>query len=252
MRSVFLKVLLYSITVLQFEPSYAEELRVAVASNFADTLAEIARGFERDTGQAVTVIRGSTGKLYAQIVNGAPFDVFLAADSYRPELLENDSRAIKGSRFSYAAGRLVLWSPDSGLVDREGKILTNDDFRYLAIANPKLAPYGQAARETLIRLGLWGSLQDRIVRGESIGQTYQFVASGNAALGLIARSQLPVSNRTRQGSFWEVPASLHDPILQQGILLNDTQSARSFLEYMKTPPAQAIIIASGYDLPKQN
>ncbi|MDP6437030.1 MAG: molybdate ABC transporter substrate-binding protein [Gammaproteobacteria bacterium] len=250
MRRIVLQLLLYSIAATLSGPLYATELRVAVAANFAETLTEIAARFEADTGQPVTIIRGSTGKLYAQIINGAPFDIFLAADSRRPELLENEGYAITGSRFTYAAGRLVLWSPDPDLVDVDGKVLASNDFRFLAIANPRLAPYGEAARQTLEKLGVWESLRGRIVQGENIGQAYQFVASGNASLGLIARSQPLSSSLAPAGSFWEVPASMHEPIMQQGVLLEDTQHARAFLDFMRAQPA--VIVAHGYDLPGQN
>ncbi|HJP04126.1 MAG: molybdate ABC transporter substrate-binding protein [Gammaproteobacteria bacterium] len=252
MRHIVLQLLLYSIVTGLFEPLYAADLRVAVASNFADTLAEVAAQFESETGQPVIIIRGSTGKLYAQILNGAPFDIFLAADSRRPELLEDKGRAVANSRFSYAAGRLVLWSLNPTLIDREGKVLATEDFRFLAIANPMLAPYGEAARQTLENLGLWESLRDRMVLGENISQTFQFVASGNATLGLVARSQQLMSGQTQSGSFWEVPTSLHEPIVQQGILLQDKQSARAFTDYMQTQAAEAVIVAHGYDLPGRN
>ncbi len=227
-------------------PARAEEIRVAVASNFAEAMTVIAGRFEADTGHQVTLIFGSTGRIYAQIVNGAPFDVFLAADAHRPALLEQDGMARPGSRFTYAVGQLVLWSPDPGLVDAGGDVLAQGGFRHLAVANPGLAPYGAAAREVLRARGLWEELAGRIVRGENIGQTFQFVRSGNAELGFVARSQVVRPGRPREGSWWDVPPELHEPLEQQAVLLADKDTARDLLSFMGSDAALEIIRDYGY------
>ena len=176
---------------LSMSIAYAEDVRIAVATNFLATLNEIATTFEKDTGHSAVVSSGSSGKLYAQIIHGAPFDVFLSADSKRPKLLEDDGLAVTGSRFTYAVGRLTLWSSDPDMIKGNGKdVLTNNRFTRLAIANPKTAPYGVAAKSTLQALGLWDYLYDRLVQGENIGQTFQFVYSKNAEIGFVALSQV--------------------------------------------------------------
>ena len=225
-----------------------EEIRVAVASNFAQPMREIADRFERHTGHEVVLSTASTGKHYAQIVNGAPFDVFFAADTERPKLLEQ-ALAVDGSRFTYARGALVLWSPVAGLVDADGGVLGENRFRFLAIANPELAPYGRAAKEVLERRGLWQSLQDRLVRGENIGQAYQFVASGNAELGFVARSQIEQAGRSVGGSWWEIPEELYSPIEQQAILIRESPLARQFLAFMRQDEVVEILRIYGYENP---
>lgn len=228
---------------------HAGVLRIAVASNFAGTLRDLAELFEQQTGYIVQPVSGSTGKHYAQIRNGAPFDIFLAADVRRPELLEQAGIGVPASRFTYALGQLVLWSPVAGKVDANGNILRHGDFRRLAIANPHLAPYGRAAREVLEACGLWDSLQAKIVRGENIAQTFQFVRSKNAELGFIARSQLPGEGKTIRGSWWKVSPALYQPIEQQALLLRDTPVARAFMKFLRSPKARADIKAHGYGLP---
>lgn len=195
-----LRALLLAIMMLAVGQSIAEEIRVGVASNFANAVKTLAEHFEIDTGHKVTLVFGSSGELYAQIRNGAPFDAFLAADIKRPELLEKEGIALPGSRFAYASGKLILWSPMAGYVDPDGKILKQGDFRHLAIANPKLAPYGMAAREVLQARGVWDVLKVKTVRGENIGQAFQFVRSGNAELGLVAWSQVKQPGRPMTGS----------------------------------------------------
>jgi len=228
----------------------ADEVRIAVASNFATASEAIARRFEETSGHQVTLVFGSTGKHYAQIRNGAPFEVFFAADARRPEMLESAGLTVRESRFTYAIGRLVLWSPEEGYVDTEGRVLDSGDFRHLAIANPELAPYGRAAQEMLQSRGLWASLERRLVRGENIGQTFQFVKSGNAELGLVALSQLTSPEReSKAGSRWVVPEHLHTPVEQQAVLLRDTAGARSFLEFIKSGEARSIIRSHGYQTP---
>ena len=229
--------------------SMAEEIRVAAASNFTDAITSIARRFEAITNHKVTLIFGSTGKHYAQIKNGAPFDAFFAADVRRPELLENENVALSGSRFTYAVGKVVLWSPKTGYVDSEGRILESSEFRYLAIANPKLAPYGKAAQEILQARRLWGRLSGRLVRGENIGQTFQFVKSGNAELGFVAYSQVKRPNQPIEGTFWEVPQTLYSSIEQQAVLLKGSVAARAFLSFVRSREALKIIHDYGYDTP---
>jgi molybdate transport system substrate-binding protein len=235
--------------------SLAEELRVAVASNFYSTIKVIAEQFELKTADSsdqqhkVILIPGSSGKHYAQIINGAPFDIFFSADTERARLLEQSERAESGTRFTYALGKLILWSSMDNYVDLKGDVLKSKDFRYLAIANPKLAPYGKAAEEVLKSLNIWTDLGGRIVRGENIAQTFQFVSSGNAKLGFVAYSQIKSLDLSISGSFWEVPQSIYSPIEQQAVLLRDSALAREFLSFVKSDESLSIIYESGYGLP---
>jgi molybdate transport system substrate-binding protein len=225
----------------------ADEIRVAVATNFATTMDELVAQFEEASEHTVTLSAGSTGAHYAQIKNGAPFELFFAADVERPKLLEDEGVAVAGSRFTYAIGRVALWSLRAGFVDAEGRVLETGSFRHIAIANPDLAPYGAAAREVLERRGLWEALRDRIVQGQDIGQTYSFVYTGSAELGFIAYSQLVRGDDTPiAGSFWLVPDELHAPIEQQAVLLEDAPAARAFLDFVKSADARAIIRKFGY------
>jgi len=226
-------------------PSWAEVIRVAVASNFKTTLEVLAKKFEAHTVHHVILVSGSTGKHYAQIIHGAPFDAFFAADSKRPKRLEKEGLAITGSRFTYALGKIILWSPKTNYVDPSGLILKKGEFRHLALANPRLAPYGRAAREVLQTLGLWKQLRTRLVRGENISQTFQFIASGNAELGFIAYSQMKTFSDSA-GSTWEIPENLYHPIEQQAILLKDRVSTRAFLRFVRGKIAQKIIKTHGY------
>lgn len=228
-------------------PLRADEVKIAVASNFTPVLEAIAPRFEQQSGHTLSIISGATGNHYAQIVHGAPFDVFLAADAERPRLLEEEGRAIVGSRFTYALGRLVLWSADAGRVDGDGQVLQQGGFARLALANPALAPYGVAAQEVLTQLGLWQGLQGKIVLGDNIAQTLQFVQTGNAQLGFIALSQ--VADLGNTGSYWKVPAALYSPIVQQGVLLKDSAPARAFIDFLQSEAGREMIHAAGYDLP---
>lgn len=230
-------------------PAMTDEIRVAVASNFSAAIREIAGLFEQESGHRVIPVFGSTGKHYAQIRHGAPFDAFFAADAERPKRLENEGVARPGSRFTYAVGKVVLWSPDATAVDKQGKVLSSGDFRYLALANPKLAPYGKAAEQVMRARGVWGALRGRMVRGENIGQTFQFVNSGNAELGFVANSQIKRPGDTIKGSYWEPPQSLYSPIEQQAVLLKDNGIAREFLDFVKGGKAREIIQGYGYDAP---
>lgn len=226
---------------------FADVIHIAVASNFREPAREIASRYEAGHGHQVILSFGSTGKHYAQIKHGAPFDVFFAADVARPALLEAEGVAIAGSRFTYARGRLVLWSPRRGYVDNQGRVLQTGQFTRLAIANPKLAPYGRAAQEVLQARGVWQILQSRLVRGENIGQTYQFVKSGNAELGFVAYSQLITAKQFINGSYWLVPQTLYQPIEQQLVVLNSKPAVQEFIDYVQGAEAQSIIQAYGYD-----
>lgn len=231
----------------------ADEVRVAVAANFAQTLTALAEAFTAATGHRVLASTASTGKHYAQIRNGAPFEVFLAADAERPARLEAEGLSVPGTRFTYAVGRLVLWSPRPGYVDADGAVLNQEAFRHLAIANPKTAPYGDAARQVLTHLGLWDSLQARLVRGENVGQAFQFIASGNAELGFVALAQIQYPGSPVDGSRWLPPADWYAPLLQQAVLLprgRDHAAARALLAFLRgSPVARQIIEAHGYALP---
>ena len=209
-------------------------------------MSDLVERFELQTEHTVLVSSGSTGNHYAQIRNGAPFDAFFAADSERPRLLEQEGHAVAGSRFLYAVGRLVLWSPEPRYVDDQGRVLETQDFRRLSIANPDLAPYGAAARETLIARGLWERLMPRLAMGQDIGQAYAFVQTRNAELGFVALAQLRQPGREIEGSYWLVPESVHRPIAQEAVLLRDVPAARAFLDFVKAPEAREIIRSYGY------
>jgi len=225
------------------------ETRIAVAANFAPALRTLAETFEARHGGRIGIVVGSTGKLYAQIHHGAPFDALFAADERRPALLEQEGRTRPGSRFTYAIGRLALWSPDAGRVDAAGRVLSEGRFRHLAIANPKLAPYGRAAQQVLEARGLWQMLQPRLVRGENVGQAWQFVHSGNAELGFVALSQVRQPGQAVAGSHWVVPQALYTPIVQQAVLLTDNPLAADFLHFVQSAEGHGIIQAFGYQLP---
>lgn len=229
----------------------AEQVQVAVAANFTAPLQAIAVEFEHDTGHSVLASFGATGQLYAQIHNGAPFEVFLSADASTPAKLENEGLAVSGSRFTYAVGRLVLWSAQPGYLDGSAAVLKANQYRHLALANPKAAPYGLAASEVLATLGLSSALQGKLVEGQSISQTYQFIATGNAELGFVALSQVYKNGQLSGGSAWMVPATMHTPIKQDGLLLKKAQqnpAAAAFIAYLKGEKAAAIIQSYGYQL----
>lgn len=241
-----------ALMVLMSVTTLADEVSVAVASNFIAPMNAIAAGFAKDTGHKAVLSFGSTGKFYAQIRNGAPFEAFLSADDETPQRLEAEGMTVPGRRFPYAIGRLVLWSPKPGYVDQGGEVLKKAAFRHLAMANAKLAPYGRAAQELLERRGVWQPLQPRLVQGENITQAYQFVASGNAELGFVALSQLKKDSSPPPGSFWIVPQTLHAPIRQDAVLLargKGKAAAEQLLAYLKSAKAAAIIRDYGYELP---
>ena len=249
MRPLFLRWLAGLLACTARSAAFADDVQVAVAANFAAPMKLIAAAFEKDTGHKAVLSFGATGKFYAQITNGAPFDAFLAADDETPARLEKEGAAVKGSRFTYAVGKLVLWSAQSGGVDPQGEVLKTGDFKKLAIAAPKLAPYGAAALETITRLGLLSRLEPRIVTGESIGQAFSFVATGNAELGFIALSQVYENGQIKSGSAWVVPEALHSPIRQDAVLLGKgagNKAAVMLLAFLKTESAQAVIRSFGY------
>ena len=230
-------------------PLLAAQTTVAVASNFTAPMKVLAQAFERDTGHPLTLAFGATGQFYAQIRNGAPFAVLLSADDETPLKLEREGLAVAGTRLTYATGRLALWSRQPGLVDPQGQVLRTGRFDKLAIANPKLAPYGAAALPTLQALGLHERLTPKLVEGANVTQAYQFAASGNAALAFVAVAQVFENGQLREGSAWVVPDTLHEPLAQDAVLLKVGQNnpaAAALLQYLRTEKAQAIIRSYGY------
>lgn len=230
-------------------PTQAAEVMAAVAANFTAPMKMLAKSFEQDTGHKLVLSFGSTGSFYAQIKNGAPFDVLLAADSDTPLRLEKDGLGVAGSRFTYATGRLVLWSPKAGVVDDQGGVLRSGKFQRLAIANPKLAPYGAAAMQVLANLGLEATVQPKLVQGENIAQAYQFTASENAQIGFVALSQVFMQGHISQGSAWVVPAHLHAPLQQDAIVLRkgqDNPGAQALRVYLQSEKARRTLQTFGY------
>ena len=252
-RRGLVQVLLATVIAAAGSASQAQagEVNVAVAANFTAPMKQIAAEFERDTGHKASLSFGSTGKFYAQIREGAPFEVFLAADDTTPARIEKEGAAVVDSRFTYAIGKLVLWSKQSGLVDSEGAVLKSAHIERIAVADPKLAPYGAAAVQAMQKLGVYAGLQTRVVQGENIGQTYQFVATGNAPLGFVALSQVFADGKIKEGSAWVVPADLYSAIRQDAVLLakgKDNTTAQALIAYLKSPKAQAVIRSFGYEL----
>ena len=233
-------------------PTFAGEVTVAVASNFLSPFKQLVPVFQKQSGHTVRTVSGSTGKLYAQILHGAPFDVFLAADSERPRLLVKNGQAAPATRFTYAQGKIVLWSADPQRIAADGKsILYRRNFKHLALANPKTAPYGKAAYTTLKKLNLWESISPALVQGENIGQTFQFVATGNAEVGFVALSQVMDPRLKIKGSQWIVPEHLYDAIDQDAVLLTRGQSqpaAKALLQFLKSDTARKMIQSYGYGL----
>jgi molybdate transport system substrate-binding protein len=232
--------------------AHADETLVAVAANFADAAERLAPAFERVTGHKVVITTGATGKLYTQIKAGAPFQILLSADAAIPARLESEHAAVTGTRFTYAVGRLALWSANPGQIAADGaETLEKGDFRHLAIANPALAPYGAAAQQTLETLGLTQSLSSKLVMGENIGQTFSMVATGNAELGFVALSAVRNPAKSADGSLWVVPQHMYQPIKQDAVLLTtgkDNAAAKSFLDFLKSAEAHTIIESYGYGL----
>lgn len=227
----------------------AEDVQVAVAANFTAPIQAIAPAFAKDTGHTLVAAFAATGQLYAQIHNGAPFEVYLAADDSTPAKLESTGLGVAGSRFTYAMGSLVLWSAKADYIDGSDAVLKANQFQHLAIANPKAAPYGLAATQVLDKLGLTAQVKSKLVEGQNITQAYQFVSTGNAELGFVALSQVYKDGKVTGGSAWIVPAELHDPIKQDAVILNkgrDNPAAVALVDYLKGPKAAAIIQTYGY------
>lgn len=249
------KLILTRAAALLLVPAWAQadEFQVAVAANFTAPSKDIAAAFEAETGHKALLSFGSTGNFYSQIKNGAPFTILLAADAKTPARLEEEGDAKPGSRYTYAQGALALWSGQEGFVDDQGQVLKSDKFKYLSVADPKLAPYGAAAYELLNAWGLADSLQGRIVTGQNIGQAYQFAESGQAELGLIAWSQVCRDGQLSKGSVWLAPAELYSPIQQDVVILKpgaDSAAVQAFADYVKnSPKAREIILSYGYTLP---
>lgn len=238
-------------TLLACTNAWADEVQVAVAANFTAPIQAIAKDFEKDTGHKLVASFGATGQFYAQINNGAPFEVFLAADDSTPAKLEQEKQTVAGSRFTYAIGTLALWSAKPGYVDAQGEVLKTNDYKHLSIANPKTAPYGLAATQVLAKLNLTEATKGKLVEGQNITQAFQFVSTGNAELGFVALSQIYKDGKVKNGSAWIVPSSLHDPIRQDAVILNkgkDNPAAKAFIDYLRGPKATAVIKSYGYQI----
>lgn len=251
-----MRLLLSSVSVLlcaafAHPVALAAEAQVAVAANFAEPIKAVAAVLEKTTGHTLKISTGASGAVYTQIRNGAPFDVFLSADNERPELLEKDGLAQPGTRFTYATGKLVLWSVKPGRVDGQGAVLKAADLGKVAFANPKTAPYGAAAVQVLDKLGLKDAVAPKLVQGESIGQTFNFVKTGNADVGFVAMSQVLSAGRLKEGSMWVIPQASYDPIRQDAVLLKkgaDNEAAKALLQLLKSPNVKDLIRSYGYDL----
>ncbi|MEX0941464.1 MAG: molybdate ABC transporter substrate-binding protein [Pseudomonadales bacterium] len=236
----------------------ADQALFAVATNFRPVMDELVTHFEASSRHQIKFTTGSTGTLYAQVRSGAPFDALLAADERRPALLDGQGIAVPGSRFTYAIGQLALWSPHPRFVLDDGiAVLRAGEFRRLAMANPRVAPYGLAAQEVLATLGIAALLKDRIVQGENIGQTHAMIATGGAELGFTALSYVTsagsssgnTSHNTQTGTHWRVPTDLYSPIRQDAVLMaraKENTAARAFLAYLQSNQARQIIRAHGY------
>lgn len=231
----------------------AEEIKIAVAANFYSVLQKLVVPFEAQTGHHVKISSGPTGKLKAQIANGAPFDVFLAADVKSPKALEQGGFIKSGSRFTYSFGRLALWSPTANDAAEVEQQLNAKAWRYLAIANPKAAPYGVAAVSVLKHLGVYDMYKKgHLVMGENIGQTYQFVATKNAKAGMVAYSYVKDPKHSNQGAYWLIPAKWHAPLEQQAVITKkgqDKVAAQAFMDFLKSEQAKAMILTFGYSVP---
>ncbi|WP_226502505.1 molybdate ABC transporter substrate-binding protein [Pseudomonas sp. MWU16-30317] len=242
---------LFTLSALCLSMAHADEVQVAVAANFTAPIQAIAADFEKDTGHTLVASYGATGQFYTQIKNGAPFEVFLAADDSTPAKLEKEGDTVVGSRFTYAVGTLALWSAKEGYVDDRGAVLAANQYQHLSIANPKAAPYGLAATQVLDKLKLTEATKAKIVEGQNISQAYQFVSTGNAELGFVALSQIYKDGKVTSGSAWIVPSDLYSPINQDAVVLSkgkDSAAAKALMDYLKGPKAAAIIKSYGYAL----
>jgi molybdate transport system substrate-binding protein len=228
----------------------ADEALVAAAANFAGAVEAIGAEFTKETGHTLRITTGSTGKLYAQISEGAPFTILLSADAKTPAKLEQEGKAVAGTGFTYAVGRLTLWSPDAGKIGSDPKAaLTAASTRHIAIANPDLAPYGVAAREALAAMGLWETIQPKIVMGENVGQAFSLVDTGAADMGFVATSALQMPGMATKGSRYDVPQEMFKPIRQDAILLKTGEgnaAAKAFMDYLRGEKAKAIAQSFGY------
>ncbi len=249
-RRAMLATLFAATLIAQPLAARADTALAAVAANFAETAEALLPAFRTATGHDIEFTTGSTGKLYAQIGAGAPFDILLSADAATPARLLDEGKAIAGSAFTYAVGRLTLWSTEPSRIGEDGRtVLETPNLRFVAIANPDLAPYGVAAREALTSLGLWDALQSKIVMGQNIGQTNSMVASGAAEVGFVALSAVLSPRTENKGSRWDVPQELFTPIRQDAVLLNpgaDNAAAQAFLDFLRTPEAAEVIDRFGY------
>lgn len=253
--SVVLRSLLFACVTLLAGVAQAAEVQVAVAANFSGPFEKIAADFAAETGHKAVVAVGATGKFYSQIKNGAPFEILLAADDETPKKLVNEGDGVVGSEFTYARGKLVLWSAKPGVVDDKGAVLgtllTRSDIAHIAICDPKLAPYGLAAEEALKASKLYDTLKPKFVTAESITQAYQFTATGNAEIGFVALSQVAVPGKPQAGSYWIVPANLYSPLQQDAVLLKkgeNNPAAQALLKFLKSDKARAVILSYGYEL----
>ncbi|WP_455218511.1 molybdate ABC transporter substrate-binding protein [Kaarinaea lacus] len=236
---------------------FAEQINIAVASNALSALKVISSEFEKQTGHSVQISSGSTGKLYAQIIHGAPYDIFLAANEREPKKLEQSHLIVPNSRFTYVLGKLVAWSSDASLLNANdiNSVLVSSAVNRIAVANPKTAPYGLAAQQALQKLGVWNSLQAKIIRGENVSQTYQFAMTRNAQIGFVARSQIHNEIKSTNGSYWEVPEALYASIRQQAVLLLRAQNktaAAEFIEFIRSKKVKEILVKQfGYGVESQ-
>ncbi|MFV0679638.1 molybdate ABC transporter substrate-binding protein [Ottowia sp.] len=248
----FIRSLLSTAFALAFSvAAHADEVQVAVAANFTAPAKVLEAIFNKTTGHTAKLSYGATGAFYTQIKNGAPFDVFIAADAPRPTKLEQEGDTVPGTRFVYAVGQLALWSPKPGVVDAQGAVLKSGQFNKLAIANPKLAPYGEAAVQTMTKLGLYQALEPKLVQGQSIGQTFNFVRSGNADIGFVALAQIQEAGRIQNGSAWVVPDDLHAPIVQEAVILKraaHNPAAKAWVDLLQSPKAKELIRGYGYSV----
>lgn len=229
--------------------AYAAQAQVAVAANFAEPIKAVAAVLEKTTGHKISVTLGSTGKLYAQVKNGAPFDVLLSANSEVPLQLEKEGLTQLGSRFTYATGKLVLWSADAAKVDAKGEVLKNGRFGKIAYASPKVAPYGEAAAQVMDKMGLAAVLAPKLVQGESIGQAFTFTYTGNAELGFVALSQVLEGGKLKSGSMWLIPQAMYAPIRQDAVVLSRgaaNPAAQALVALLKLPSTRDLIRSYGY------
>jgi len=247
----YLTPFIVSALLLSSSSLFAGQVNVAVAGNFFKPIKVLASAFELKSGHQVILSTASTGKLYAQINNGAPFELFFAADQRRPSTLVRDNLAVANSQFTYAKGQLVLWSKDINAVDSQGNILHSLGLARLAIANPKAAPYGEQAINALQKMGIYQQIATKLVEGQNIGQTYQYISSGSVLMGIVALSQVMVDGHINAGSYWVIPRDFYQPIQQDAVLLEKGKNnpvAHAFVNYLKSADALKIIRSFGYEV----